>query len=125
MRICIPTEGTAGLKEKLYGHFGSAPYFTIIDTESGSVTHVTNADQNHVHGQCNPIAALAGEQVDALVVQGIGGGAAARLTQAGVDVYQAQVSTVAEAVQALQEGKLLRVTITGTCNHHGHGHNCH
>jgi hypothetical protein len=33
MKICIPTETNEGKSAAVYGHFGSAPYFTIIDTE--------------------------------------------------------------------------------------------
>jgi predicted Fe-Mo cluster-binding NifX family protein len=34
MRLCIPTIDDAGLDAQLSAHFGSAPYYTIVDTES-------------------------------------------------------------------------------------------
>lgn len=37
MKICIPTLGEKGLDEQVSEHFGSAPYFTIIDLESNGV----------------------------------------------------------------------------------------
>jgi predicted Fe-Mo cluster-binding NifX family protein len=33
MKICIPTENKEGLSAKVHGHFGSAQYFTIYDTD--------------------------------------------------------------------------------------------
>ena len=33
MKICIPTETGDGTSAQVYGHFGSAPYFTICDLE--------------------------------------------------------------------------------------------
>lgn len=30
MKICLPTMGKEGLKEKVFSHFGSARYFTIL-----------------------------------------------------------------------------------------------
>lgn len=35
MRICVPTVHDSGLDAELTGRFGSAPYFGILDTESG------------------------------------------------------------------------------------------
>ena len=40
MKICMPTEGDKGISEKLYAHFGSAPYFTVVDTETGDVSEI-------------------------------------------------------------------------------------
>ena len=45
MRICIPTETDMGQEAKVYGHFGSAPYFTIYDTEE-----MTLENACHQHG---------------------------------------------------------------------------
>ena len=43
MKICIPTETNQGNTAQVYGHFGSAPYFTIYDTEAKSLEVVDNA----------------------------------------------------------------------------------
>lgn len=118
MKVCLPTQSTNGLAEPLYGHFGSAPYFTVVDTESGEVKLIDNADQKHEHGKCNPIAALANEQVDAVVVQGIGAGAVSKLGQMGIRVYHSNLGTVGEAVKALKDGKLLPISSAGLCQHH-------
>ena len=36
MKICIPTETNSGKEAMVYGHFGSAPFFTIFDTANKS-----------------------------------------------------------------------------------------
>ena len=44
MKLCIPTETNEGKNAKVYGHFGSAPYFTIVDTEKDTVEVIDNAN---------------------------------------------------------------------------------
>ena len=70
MKICIPTETGEGKTASVYGHFGSAPYFTIYDTEAQSLEIVENANTHHEHGTCNPVAALQGRAVDVVVTGG-------------------------------------------------------
>jgi predicted Fe-Mo cluster-binding NifX family protein len=119
MRIAIPVSGTLGMEEAVHGHFGHAPYFAIIEAD-GSVRSVANGNAGHAHGQCNPMATLAGEHVDALVVQGIGAGAIGRLLQLGIVVYRSMAPTVSAALAELQTGSLPRVGPTGSC-HEPHG----
>ena len=52
MKLCIPTETNEGKSATVYGHFGSAPYFTIVDTEKDTVEVIDNANQHHAHGMC-------------------------------------------------------------------------
>ncbi len=35
MRLCIPTINERGLTARLSPHFGSAPYHTVIESDSG------------------------------------------------------------------------------------------
>ena len=50
MKICIPTTDNNGLESRAHGHFGSAPYFAVVDTETGAVRVEANAGQRHRHG---------------------------------------------------------------------------
>jgi hypothetical protein len=79
MMIAFPVEEYRGLESQIYGHFGSAPSFLLLDSETMAVENLTNADQNHIHGMCSPMKALAGRKVDAVVVGGIGMGASTDL----------------------------------------------
>ena len=44
MRICIPTLHGTGAADEVCEHFGSAPYFTILDTEGGEPEVIPNTD---------------------------------------------------------------------------------
>ena len=82
MNICIPISEEKGLESPVCRHFGSAPAFMIVDTEGGEPRTVPNLNQHHAHGMCQPLRALAGEKLDAIVVGGIGAGAVQKLQAA-------------------------------------------
>lgn len=124
MKICIPVADYCGLESPVYGHFGSAEAFAVVDGDTMAVERLSNRDQAHVHGACSPLNALAGTQVQAVLVGGIGYGALNGLRQAGVEVYLAPGGTVAEAVRLFKEGKLQRLEAS-TCAGHGGASGCH
>jgi predicted Fe-Mo cluster-binding NifX family protein len=122
MNICIPVNEDLGLASTVCAHFGSAPHFMIVDTESGACRAIPNTNQHHGHGMCAPLAALQGERIDAMVVGGIGMGALSKLMAAGTQVFLSEQSTVEETVNAHKAGTLRPVTPQTACGqHHGHG----
>jgi predicted Fe-Mo cluster-binding NifX family protein len=125
MNICIPITDDHGLDSAVCAHFGSAPAFLIVDTESGALRTVTNGSQHHAHGQCSPLASLQGERIDAMVVGGIGAGALGKLAAAGIPVHLAAYATVRETVDALVAGTLPVMGPDLACAHHGGGHHHH
>ena len=124
MKIAFPTEEDKGLESPVFGHFGSAPRFIIIDSENESFESVTNRDKNHLHGQCNPLAALASRPVEAVVVGGIGAGALNKLNAGGIKTYRAIEGTVSENLKLIKSGALPEVTLDQTCAGHGSNGNC-
>ena len=124
MKICFPTENLHGLDSKVYGHFGSAPGFVLVDTESDSFEEIDNGDQHHEHGMCQPIKALGGRSVDAVAVGGIGAGALMKLQAQGIRVYRVTVGTVGENIQFLLKGKLPEFEARFTCGGHAGGGGC-
>jgi predicted Fe-Mo cluster-binding NifX family protein len=122
MQICIPITENKGLKSPVSAHFGSAPAFMIVDTDSGTCRAITNNNQHHGHGMCAPLASLAGESIDGMVVGGIGMGALRKLEAADIRVYYSTLATVEETVAAFKAGSLNSVTAETACRSHGHGH---
>ncbi len=121
MKICIPTETNEGKQAKVYGHFGSAPYFTIYDTENDSVEIINNANQHHSHGMCQPMAALNGKAVNAVVTGGMGARAVQKLNEGGIKAYMAIPGTVADIATQFIKGGLSEITVNNACAQHG----CH
>jgi predicted Fe-Mo cluster-binding NifX family protein len=107
------------LESTVYGHFGSAPAFIIVDTELKQVSAVDNTNAHHVHGACNPISALGGNNIDVMVVGGIGPGAIMKLNAMGVKVYRALAPTVNENIALLGTNQLQELSMNDSCREHG------
>jgi len=118
MKIGFAVQTNEGMESRVYDHFGSAPSFIIVDTEGKEVLTVNNKDLHHVHGACNPIMALDGKNVDAMVVGGIGAGALAKLNASGIKVYGAGASTVKDNLSLLSENKLEELSVYNSCRSH-------
>lgn len=125
MNICIPVTQDKGLQSPVSLHFGSAPIFMVVDTESGSCRAIPNLNLHDGHGMCQPLRALAGERLDGMVVGGIGTGALSKLQAANIRVFLSEHSTVEETISALGAGTLPEATPATACAHHGHGPHGH
>jgi len=124
MKIAFPTQENKGIESRVYGHFGSAHYFVFVDTEKDSTDTVENPDRDHLHGYCQPLKALNGRQVDAIIVGGIGGGALRKLLLEGIKVYRAAQGSVQDNLELLTSGKLSVFTADQMCAGHGIGDSC-
>jgi predicted Fe-Mo cluster-binding NifX family protein len=121
MKICFPTETLQGLESRVYEHFGSAPGFVIVDTESKSLEEVSNNDLHHAHGMCQPLKALGGREVDAVAVGGIGMGALMKLQAQGIRVFRVTQGTVGENIQFIVKKNLPEFDARFTCAGHTGG----
>ncbi|HAJ27351.1 MAG TPA: diguanylate cyclase [Syntrophus sp. (in: bacteria)] len=124
MKVCFAVQKDEGMDSAVFGHFGSAPAFMVVDTERQSIELVNNKDMIHAHGACNPIMALGGQNVGAVVVGGIGGGALMKLNAAGIRVYGAMAGTVKGNLDLLMTNSLRELSMENTCAGHqgGCGH---
>lgn len=126
MKIAFPTTENRSLESGIYGHFGSAPLFIIVDTDNRKAMAVSNSDRDHLHGQCQPLKALGGNLADAVVVNGIGSGALRKLQQAGIKVYRAVDGTVGDNLKLIEDDRLPEFSQEQTCTEHGiHGECIH
>jgi predicted Fe-Mo cluster-binding NifX family protein len=124
MKIYFPTTHNQGMNSQLFEHFGSAPMFLLVDAETGEVEEHDNINRGHAHGNCQPLRAIEGLNVDAIVVGAIGRGALNGLHLAGLKVYQACPGTLADNLAQISAGTLQELTNDDVCGGHGqsHGH---
>ena len=124
-RIAIPSNGTGGLNSTRSGHFGHCDVFTLIDVENSNVKNEsTVSNQEHGHGGCMvPVNLLAGQNVNAIVVGGIGKRPLEGFAQVGIDVYFDSVNPdVKTVVENLIADKLEKISPDQAC---GGGGDCH
>lgn len=116
MRVCIPTVDEQGLRSRLSSHFGKAPYYMVVDTDSWEVRTVINTNEHHEHGHCTPLTSLAGLGVDAIVCRGLGRNALVRLRSGGVPVYVSGSWSLAGALGSFLAGDLEELTTEEACH---------
>ena len=124
MKVCFPVKVNQGLESAVFNHFGSAPVFVVVDTETALVAEVINRDLHHEHGACSPLKALDGHHVDAVVVGGIGGGALSGLNRAGIQVFRSGAPSIEANLARLRQGTLTPWLPGEACGGHGHGQSC-
>lgn len=124
MNVGFAVQTNEGIESRVFDHFGSAPVFIIVEQDGQDISAVNNRDLHHAHGACNPIMALDGKSVDAMVVGGIGAGALRKLNAMGIKVFGAAAPTVKENLALLKDNKLQELTENHSCRAHqgGCGH---
>jgi predicted Fe-Mo cluster-binding NifX family protein len=117
-RIAIPSNGEGGLEGTRAGHFGHCDVFTFVDVEDGQIANVSTIENGgHVQGGCMvPVNLLAGHDVSALIVGGIGMRPLAGFRQVGIQVYHDdQRPDIRPVVEDLIAEKLSMITDDQVC----------
>jgi predicted Fe-Mo cluster-binding NifX family protein len=110
MRVCVPTIDQGGPRGLVAWHAGRAPYYTLVNTETGQATVVTNQHADHVPGRCKTAEDLRAHRVDAVVCHGMGRRSIDRLNRSGIVVLASGAETVAAALEAFRTGVLRPLT---------------
>ena len=125
-RIAIPSNGEGGMDGTRAGHFGHCDVFTLVDVEKGEIKNVSILqNQGHVQGGCMvPVNLLAGHNVNALIVGGIGMRPLMGFKQVGIDVYHdGERPEIKPVVEDLIAGKLKQIADDQVCGGGGGGMN--
>ena len=127
MKLCVPTNDERGLQAEVCGHFGSAPFFTLVETESGEVEVLENVKEgDRIHGGCSPLGRLNSHSIDLMVCQGIGRGALMGLQERGIQVLVSDSEAeqrVEDILVALHEGRLEEASAQNACRGGAHQRN--
>jgi predicted Fe-Mo cluster-binding NifX family protein len=115
MAICFAIEEDRGVDSKVHHCFHSTLMFLIYDTVTGACNTFNNEGLDHSHGACDPLKAVGGRPVDAVVVGGIGSRALSRLSGNGTKVYTSVARTVNENLLLMKQGKLPLIASQNAC----------
>ena len=120
MKLAIPSETDAGLEIIRSGHFGHAPFFTIVEIEDGKVvsaSSVKNADHDAV-GCGGVIEYAMSLGIDAMLAVGMGLPPLTRFNAAGIKVYsERNTPVVGDAVQIFLMGLCPEMRAEDACRH--------
>ncbi len=122
MKICIPTANNQGLEATVFHHFGSAPFFTMVDTGTGQSKIVRNpacGDRPHM---CHHIDILKAHGVQAVACSTLGRRAMTALREAGVDVLGPVQGDVAKVLETVERGEVSTMVDTSCGCGDGGGH---
>ena len=121
MRVVIPCETNELLDAPRSGHFGHAPWLTVVELDdAGNVTSVESVkNAEHGAGGCgNVIAHVLGLGADAIIAAGMGMPPLMRFTQGGVTVYaDRSVATAGEVLALFVNGQVARMSPDDACRH--------
>ena len=113
MKIAVPFSNG-----EVFQHFGHTETFKLYEIEAGQIVSSEIVDANG-SGHDALAGFLADLSVNALLCGGIGGGAQAALTGAGIEICSGATGDADAAVQAYLRGELVSAGVN--CDHH-HDH---
>lgn len=116
-KVCVPTSNRGGLDDTVGEHFGRVPSYTIVDTETNTVSVVGNTSE-HAGGTGLPADILAGLGIHVLLCKGAGRRALDILGGKGIDVCVGVSGTAGEAVEAWKSGAFSSASGDDACQQH-------
>ena len=121
MKLCIPTMDRTGLDATICDHFGKAPTYTLVDSETMEVKVFVN-ESDHNGGVGSPPEHLAKYGAQIVLASGAGGKAISMLNGYGIKVYLGNKGTVKEIVDRWSHGGLKEADAQAGCAHHDSHH---
>lgn len=124
--VAVPSSDDQGLDSDVSGHFGRAPFFTVVKIEAGEIKEVKvlgNSAREGFHHE-DLFSLFGREGVGLIIAGGIGGGAVAHFEERGIEVLPGVSGRVGDAVLAYIKGGLNsnRSVIEWDKGHHHHHH---
>lgn len=129
MKVCFPVIANQGLQSTIYGHFASAPLFLEVNTDTGEVSSIPNCDRADPDAGSNPFKALAGRQLDGIIIGGVGDGMLQMLHMMGFKVYEAETESLQMNIELFEKNALTKAEIqnseeAGMCADAEDDHQC-
>ena len=119
MKICIPTMNSGGLDDSVCDHFGRAPTFTVVDTDTNDVQIVKNRSE-HMGGLGKPPEHIARTGSKVLICSALGPRAIDMLEGFGIEVFVGAKGTAKDAMDAWKKGELTAASYDVACREHYH-----
>lgn len=121
MRVVVPCETDEGLGSVRSGHFGHAPWLTVVDFDDqmGYVSSQAVKNADHDSAGCGGVIDhVMGLGADAIITAGMGMPPFTRFTEAGVAVYVDRMTPgVKDVLLKFVAGDVVRMSADDACRH--------
>lgn len=114
MKITFPTNDDKGLESQLADHFGRAPTFTIIDSETEELKIIDNSGEHFGGRQSAPVL-IVNHGTNVLICKALGRKAIARFEELKIDIYVTEKLTVKDALEAYRNQELQKASESEAC----------
>ncbi|PLX69254.1 MAG: hypothetical protein C0602_07515 [Denitrovibrio sp.] len=115
MLLAFPVETNNGLESEIYGNFGDATGFILFNNETEEHRYIENKHLCQKPNECDPMQAFGDEQVNVVILSGVGPEPLNKLQNAGIQVVRANIGNVYENVGFLRDGRLICLTNKLSC----------
>lgn len=121
--IAIPSLSPGGLEAVSSSHFGQCDCFTLVDIEGKEIIEVKILENPpHEHGGCMaPVMLLKDNDVDIIIVGGMGMRPMMGFQEVGIQVYSGAMGTIDFVVNEFLEGRLSAAGDDVICGHSREG----
>jgi len=119
MKIAFPVMDDKGLNAAIADHFGRAPLYTVVDTETNDISVLQNTGE-HFGGQHSAPVSLNQSNINVLICKGLGRKAIDLFNQLKIGVYLTQDILVKDALNSYNNNKLSLATETDGCTEAHH-----
>ncbi|MFH1722185.1 MAG: NifB/NifX family molybdenum-iron cluster-binding protein [Candidatus Altiarchaeota archaeon] len=119
MKIAIPTMGKNGFKEEVCPHFGRAPLYAIIDSETNEIEFIENVSE-HFGGTGKPPDVIGNAGANIVLCAGMGHRAMMMFEERGIEVYCGAEGPIDIALKSFKDGKLQKASESTACKDHRH-----
>ncbi len=120
MIVAVPAAESTGLNSAVSAHFGRAPWYALINTETGEVKSVQNGGSHFGGPQLAP-EFLRDNGAEAILCAGLGTRAIMLCSEFGIPAYVGDQQTVGELVEAFKNDQLRCANPEDGCGE-GHEH---
>jgi len=127
VRVAIPSVAPGGLEVACSDHFGHCDCFTLVVSDETGTVRVDVVPNRHGMGCDSVVNQLRDEEVDVIMVKGIGRRPLLGFQEAGIKVFQGAGTLVGDVIESYRKGSAIVVEERNACHggggSHGHAHN--
>lgn len=122
VKVAIPSVAPGGLAAACSDHFGHCDCFTLVAVDEKGQVEVDVVPNSHGSGCGSVVGQLRDEEVDAIMVRGIGLRPLMGFQQAGIKVFQGAGASVGDVVETYRKGRAIVVDERSSCQGGGGRH---